>query len=231
MNFTTIEFDCNTPTTQQINVPTNTDYKVGIKVKKDGEVVNISPENVTVGEYELDADKTNGYVTYKASTGDDASFTQLDVKIDKTPTVVKSIDRTIPNGAGTISIVINETVLSAYFGQKVYSDAVRFEYSTDDGASWKSATESTKLVPFSITSGPYTPLYGLGNPELGDHKWHPFVEGQWDLNTSYDYVELPEDPVLKIKFTGNMSTLIGGPTEFPCIGRLVVPIGEDIEIH
>lgn len=43
MNFYTLEYDCNTPVTQQINVPTNTDYKVGIKVKKDGQDINLQP--------------------------------------------------------------------------------------------------------------------------------------------------------------------------------------------
>lgn len=116
MNFYTLDYDCNTPVTQQINVPTNTDYKVGIRVKKDGEVVNISPENVTVGEYELDAEKTNGYVTYTTATEDEASFTQLDVNVDKTPTIIRSTDRTFANGTSLIPIVVNQTVLSAYYG-------------------------------------------------------------------------------------------------------------------
>lgn len=79
MNFTTIEYDCNTPTVQQINIPTNTDYMVGIKVKKDGQDINLQPSQLTVGDYTMDDTKTNGYVTYKASTGDSASFAQLDV--------------------------------------------------------------------------------------------------------------------------------------------------------
>lgn len=28
-----------------------------------------------------------------------------------------------------------------------------------------------------------------------------------------------------------MAGVVDGPTQFPCIGRLVIPIGEDIEIH
>lgn len=82
MNFYTIDYDCNTPVTQQINVPTNTDYIVGIKVKKNGQDINLQPSQLSVDNYTIDDTKTNGYVTYKASTGDDASFTQLNVKVD-----------------------------------------------------------------------------------------------------------------------------------------------------
>ena len=83
MNFYTLEYDCNTPVTQQINVPTNSDYKVGIKVKKDGQDISLQPSQLSVGEYTMDDAKTNGYVTYGASTGDDAEYKQLDVVVDK----------------------------------------------------------------------------------------------------------------------------------------------------
>ena len=36
MKLYTLEYDCNSPVVQQINVPTNTDYKVGVKFVKDG---------------------------------------------------------------------------------------------------------------------------------------------------------------------------------------------------
>ena len=36
MKLYTLNYDCNRPMLQQINVPTNTDYKVGIKIYKDG---------------------------------------------------------------------------------------------------------------------------------------------------------------------------------------------------
>lgn len=48
MNFYTLDYDCNNPVTQQINAPTNTDYKIGMKVKRNGEVQNINPSAVTV---------------------------------------------------------------------------------------------------------------------------------------------------------------------------------------
>ena len=48
MRINTLTFDANLPTTQQVNVPTNTDYKVGMKVKRNGEVQSIKPSEFTI---------------------------------------------------------------------------------------------------------------------------------------------------------------------------------------
>ena len=49
MRFITLTFDANCPTVQQVNIPTNTNYKVGMKVKRNGEVQSISPSKFTYG--------------------------------------------------------------------------------------------------------------------------------------------------------------------------------------
>lgn len=48
MKFNTLIFDANLPTTQQVNVPTNTDYKVGMKVKRNGEIQQLGPDEITI---------------------------------------------------------------------------------------------------------------------------------------------------------------------------------------
>lgn len=48
MRINTLTFDANLPTTQQVNVPTNTDYKIGMKVKRDGEVQQLGPDEITI---------------------------------------------------------------------------------------------------------------------------------------------------------------------------------------
>ena len=48
MKFNTITYDANLPTVQQVNVPTNSDYKVGMKVKRNGEVQSIKPSEFTI---------------------------------------------------------------------------------------------------------------------------------------------------------------------------------------
>lgn len=83
MNFYTLTYDANLPTKQQINVPTNTDYKLGIKVRRNGEIQNLSPESVTLGGLSADPVKTNGYVTFTLSAGDNASYTSEKLDIEK----------------------------------------------------------------------------------------------------------------------------------------------------
>ena len=87
MNFYTLTYDADLPAVQQVNVPTNSDYKIGMKVKRNGEVQSIKPSEFTITSEDgttipVDADKTNGYVTITKASGDNASFKQYGVHID-----------------------------------------------------------------------------------------------------------------------------------------------------
>lgn len=87
MRLNTLVFDANLPTVQQVNVPTNSDYKVGMKVKRNGNVQSIKPSEFTITSEDgttlsADPDKTNGYVTITKASGDNASFKQYGVHID-----------------------------------------------------------------------------------------------------------------------------------------------------
>ena len=89
MRFITLTFDANLPTTQQVNVPTNTDYKVGMKVKRNGEVQSVNPSGFTITSEDgttlsVDANKTNGYVTFTQASNDNASFKQFSVVVNGT---------------------------------------------------------------------------------------------------------------------------------------------------
>ena len=81
MNFYTLDYDCNTPVTQQINVPTNTDYKVGIKVTRNGKLVTLNSAEVALDGLSSDREKTNGYMTFTNSTSDTPSFVQKNLDI------------------------------------------------------------------------------------------------------------------------------------------------------
>lgn len=85
MTLYTLEYSANTPTTQQVNIPTNTDYKIGVKVVKNGEQLDLDPADVTLGALSADAEKTNDYVTFTEEAGDDASYTQKKLAIDHVP--------------------------------------------------------------------------------------------------------------------------------------------------
>lgn len=48
MKLYTLDYDCNLPVTQQVNIATNTDAKIGIKVKKNGEYLNLDSSTLSV---------------------------------------------------------------------------------------------------------------------------------------------------------------------------------------
>jgi hypothetical protein len=84
MKFTTITYDANLPTVQQVNVPTNSDYKVGMKVKRNGSVQSIKPSEFTVytGEVTPGEPETKTisaeYEAHYHAPGDEA-FTVVDL--------------------------------------------------------------------------------------------------------------------------------------------------------
>ena len=82
MKLYTLEYNANKPTPQQINVPTNTDYKVGVKIIRDGEPQRFSPEDVTLGGLSADAELTNGYLTFTKSSDNIASMTVENLEVD-----------------------------------------------------------------------------------------------------------------------------------------------------
>lgn len=89
MRFITLTFDANCPTIQQVNVPTNTGYKVGMKVMRNGEVQSVNPSKFTITSEDgttlsVDTNKTNGYVTFTQASNDDPSFRQLNVVVKGT---------------------------------------------------------------------------------------------------------------------------------------------------
>lgn len=149
MNFYTLEYDCNTPTTQQINIPTNTDYKVGMKVKKDGETQTVPPKTVKLvyGDTTLsaDAEKTNGYVTFTRSSDDNASCKEYTVDVDTTDytTIHGGTKRTSPN------LLMDYFNLSSYpelSGQNIYGKNIRVLYSDAEDGDYKDINY-TKMDP------------------------------------------------------------------------------------
>lgn len=105
MKLYTLTYDDARPTKQQVNIPTNSDYKIGIKVigsKDAGKIVkwgvysedatvlaeafNLYPQQVTlVGDdgstISADPELTNGYVTFTLKAGDEAKFTKYKVQV------------------------------------------------------------------------------------------------------------------------------------------------------
>lgn len=104
MKLYTLTYDDARPTKQQVNIPTNSDCKIGIRVigSKDAgkilkmsettdatilaEAFNLYPQQVTlVGDdgstISADPELTNGYVTFTLKAGDEANFTKYKVQV------------------------------------------------------------------------------------------------------------------------------------------------------
>lgn len=48
MRLYTLDYNCNLPVTQQVNIATNTDAKIGIKVQKNGEYLNLDGSTLSI---------------------------------------------------------------------------------------------------------------------------------------------------------------------------------------
>lgn len=114
MNFYTLTYDANLPTTQQINVPTNTDYKLGVKVRSNGELLDLDPADVTLGALSADAELEDGYVTFTKAAGDEASYTQQALSIKHEPSVFLSSFTRGKQNNFPISFRLDYTGLSSF---------------------------------------------------------------------------------------------------------------------
>ena len=234
MNFYTLDYDCNTPVTQQINVPTNTDYKVGIKVKKDGQDINLQPSQLTVGDYTMDDTKTNGYVTYKASTGDDAEYKQLDVKVETEAPTKFEDTRTASAATANVICRVMEAQLSAYGGQKLYAKDIHL-FQSNDNVNWREVLDSSNNINYIRLTVDKTSTYAVKYlttvyPYIEYGKWATWPDPQDEENIVWsDYVEIPtSNPRILTSIFPNVVTVPDGSQfTYPCYFKLTVQIGAD----
>ena len=110
MKFTTITYDANLPTVQQVNVPTNSDYKIGMEVKRNGEVQRLSPSDFTIYTGEVNVIP---------------------------PTDWEGAAVSVTNGPSNILVAYAPDTTGDLDGQKVKAKDVKFEASYDSGATWE----------------------------------------------------------------------------------------------
>ena len=155
MNFYTLEFDCNTPTVQQINAPTNTDYKIGMKVRRNGEVQSVNPSAFTLSAQDgtvlsVDSEKTNDYVTITKASADAASFKQYDVRIDTTDYVDISAQNS--NKGRSTQCQILSADLEPYYNRTLFGVNVKLEYKPNVDADFEEVDYAamTSITPIRI---------------------------------------------------------------------------------
>lgn len=176
MRLNTLVFDANLPTVQQVNVPTNTDYKIGMKVKRNGSVQSVMPSAFTVTAQDgtvlsADSEKTNGYVTITKASGDEATFKQYDVKIDTTDYVDISAQNSNTGRATQCQILSAD--LEPYYDRTLFGVNVKLEYKPNVDADfeevdYKAMTSITPVRVFTSASDTYAKYQWFGEYVFAD---------------------------------------------------------------
>lgn len=189
MKFNTLTFDANLPTTQQVNVPTNTDYKVGMKVKRNGEIQQLGPDEFTIytGEMVKEPDVTIG----------PAEISSLQ----------KSITVAYPARFGTqfAATDYDGTDLTAYYGKEVPASGCKLEYSVDNGTTW---TEF--YMPSALGTAAFATNRNYPGTD-GEETWFLEEGGKWkvkDGGLDKGYVESFVLPEAGAKHGGKYSFLV-----------------------
>ena len=149
MKLYTLKYDCNRPTKQQINIPTNTDYKVGVKVRRNGEMQTLSPDGV-----KLYTGETYTVEPTNLSVGQSSSLTSY---------------------ASAVNVLGQNT--SEVAGQVVDARNVFVEVSYDDGATWSKFEPldgSVSVNDRSAGTNNYIAYTRLTNP---NRKWELYNAG------------------------------------------------------
>lgn len=188
MKFYTLDFDCNAPVTQQVNVPTNTDYKLGIKVKRNGAYQNLKPAEV------------------KLYTGELSAIAPTEFDFGK---------KEVQSGSGVSFLLsYNETTqtdISALYNQPVKCTDIYVESSTDNGVTWAktiaSGPQYIRINDRSAGSNNYVAQKDLSNP---DSKFE-LITGGYVTGTANE-ITLPSI----VRFSGNFNTDYWQNTVRPC---------------
>lgn len=80
MNYYTIDYDVNRPMANQMTVPMNSEYGIGVRVIKDNEPVNLEMGELSVNGMSATS-QVNGYNLYELSSGNDTGMNTLDVAV------------------------------------------------------------------------------------------------------------------------------------------------------
>ncbi len=151
MNFYTLTYDADLPAAQQVNIPTNTDYKLGIKVRRNGEIQTLSPDSV-----KLYTGETYTVEPTTFSVGESSSLT---------------------SDTGAVLILAMETATADIAGQVVDARNVFVEVSYDDGTTWSKFEPldgSVRVNDRSAGTNNYIAFTQLKNP---NRKWELYNAG------------------------------------------------------
>lgn len=196
MKLYTLTYDCNTPTKQQVNIPTNTDYKVGIKVKRNGEIQALSPNSI------------------KMFTGETYTIEPTNLSAGQSSSLA----------GATTAVIIAAQNTTEIAGQEVDARNVFVEASYDDGATWNKLAPAgdfafvVRVNDRSAGTNNYVAYADFCDP---NRKWHLY-EGGIDSGKTTQTLKMPS--VVWLVINGPQAGS-WGLTQYPAVIRLVVGIG------
>lgn len=224
MKLYTLDYNCNMPVTQQVNVATNTDAKIGIKVQKNGEYLSLDGSTLSVvtpdSTISADAELTNGYVTFPISIGDEPRLTQDTVVVNK-ESIVTNCDKNSKMPPAAVSILkvftsdiipegmlVNPGAYMQYGSSELSADGERITGYTTDGFLNLLIDQAT----YGVIAGNFGTVNGVAtNP----NKWYicktptAWVK-EWDLEHPLDYIEVTKPAFIQCSWV--RSNLVPQPT-------------------
>lgn len=141
MKLYTLDYNCNQPLTQQVNIATNTDAKIGIKVQKDGEYLNLDGSTLSI---------------------------ELPEIITPEPTDVKGKSLHIATQSEVFVTMVCQ--LSAVVGDDIPATSINFEKSADD-STWQSAAAVAGNVNYIDTAISGNSALAQCNISQGQTQW------------------------------------------------------------
>lgn len=195
MRIPTLEYSANTPIVKQITAPTNSMYAVGVKVTKDGQVVdgNLSVDGISAST------KIGDYSIIKLSSDGFEGMKILNIAVDKSATFQGEIsaENELSNTVPTSRQLALEIPLSAYFDAPLTItphdiNVEMFQFRTtglsDDYGQFEDITtlqaEKDRVISFRNVGGDvsYNQLYCYQNTNgysqnYPSYCWHYFKTG------------------------------------------------------
>lgn len=119
MNYYTIDYDVNRPMANQITVPMNSEYGIGVRVIRDNEPVNLEMGELSVNGISATS-QVNGYNLYELSSGNGTGMNLIDVDVQsgiygQVTNVAERI-----NARPSVSTLAIAVVLSSFISEPTY---------------------------------------------------------------------------------------------------------------
>lgn len=166
MKLYTTRYDANAPSRQQINIPTNSNYMVGVKVVKNGRECLLNPDEVKLDGQDAEKTKLDGYVVFNRATGDNASMNDTTLSVDYTPLSAENIVTSITGGTITAAMALSGD--SPFIGQEIHIEDIQLAYLQRPKAEGGYTEDEVRAA--------YAPLFWPPNPNTGV-TIHPYEVG------------------------------------------------------